>query len=179
MDLAEEDLPFTFEDRESLMIEHDSIYSHATAQFNYTTYDVRRDRDIVKAVGDKCDIMLPSYEDDSEHPFWYARVVGIYHLNVTHAPTNTKKERIAFLWVRWLGLDPEWKGGDAYDQLDRVGFVPFGGEDEPFSFVDPATVIRGCHLIPAYEFGRTMDLLPESQFRPEEGDYVNFYVNRY
>lgn len=123
--------------------------------------------------------MLPSYEDDSEHPFWYARVVGIYHLNVTHAPTNTKKERIAFLWVRWLGLDPEWKGGDAYDQLDRVGFVPFGGEDEPFGFVDPATVIRGCHLIPAYEFGRTMDLLPESQFRPEEGDYVNFYVNRY
>lgn len=178
MDKAEEDLPFTFEDRDSLEIEKDSIYSHATAQFNYTTYDVRRDRDIIKAHGDKCDIMLPSYEDGSDHPFWYARVIGIYHLNVTHAPTETTNTCIDFLWVRWFGLNPEWQGGDEYARLDRLGFVPYGGVDEAFGFVDPATVIRACHLIPAYEFGRTTDLLSESKFRPAEGDYVNYYVNR-
>lgn len=178
MDVAEEDLTFDIEDREMLKIENDSIYSHSTAQFNFTTYDVRRDRDVVKALGDKCDIMLPSYEDDGVHPFWYARVIGIFHLNVTHIPTNDIKRRIEFLWVRWLGVDPEWTGGQEFDRLDRVGFVPYGGQDEPFGFVDPATVIRACHLVPAFEFGCTMDLLPQSKFRPKEGDFVNFYVNR-
>lgn len=105
LDVAEEDLTFSMDDREQLKIENDSIYSHAIAQFNYTAYDVRRDRDIVKALGDKCDIMLPSYEDDSVHPFWYARVIGIYHMNVSHAPTDTSKQRIEFLWVRWFGVE--------------------------------------------------------------------------
>lgn len=122
--------------------------------------------------------MIPSYEEPASHPFWYARVIGIYHVNVTHLPTNNIKKRIDFLWVRWLGWDLGWKSGDTYDRLDRVGFVPFGGEDEPFGFVNPANVIRACHLIPAFEFGRTMDLLPESKYRDCEGNFVNFYVNR-
>lgn len=178
MDLAEEDLPFAMADRLHLVIENDSIYSHSTAQFNYTTYDVRRDRDLIKPGGAKCDIMLPSYEDSGDHPFWYARVVGVYHLKVTHLPTQTMKKRLDFLWVRWFGLDPQWKGGDSVCRLDRVGFVPSGGVDEPFGFVDPATVIRASHLIPAFEFGQTLDLLPQSKFRPADGDFVNYYVNR-
>lgn len=178
MDIADEDLTFNLEDRQQLRIENDSLYSHGTAQINYTTYDVRRDRDVVKSSGDRCDIILPSY-DNGGHPFWYARVIGIYHLRVTHAPTNTVNKRIEFLWVRWFGLDPQWRGGHSHYKLDRIGFVPYGGPDEPFGFVNPDSVIRACHLIPAFEFGRTMDLLPESIFRPKDGDYINYYVNRY
>ncbi|KAG8939614.1 hypothetical protein FRC04_006116 [Tulasnella sp. 424] len=42
-------------------------------------------------------------------------------------------------------------------------------------------MIRSCHLIPAFCFGLTKDLLPASDFHddPEDGDFVNYYVNQF
>lgn len=51
------------------------------------------------------------------------------------------------------------------------------------AFLDPAQVIRGTHLIPAFSEGRTSILLPETQSvarvrNPSEADdWTNFYVN--
>ena len=183
VDLAAEDLDFSDDQRLELEIENDSLYRHATAQFNFTTYNVSRERDVINPSTDKCNIMLATKEDttDRAHPFWYARVLGIFHARVTHPPLSIRRHRIPFLFIRWFGQDSEWRSGDKTCRLPRVGFVPFDGEagGPAFGFIDPATVIRGCHLIPAYAYGKTKDLLPPSAYRDPAGDWVNYYVNWY
>lgn len=182
LELASEDLEYTNQDRDKLEIVNNTLYQHATAQFNFTTYDVQRERDVINTNTSKNDIIVASREDSVEgrHPFWYARVLAVFHTRVSHEPTKNVCKRIDVLFVRWFGLDPEWESRHERCRLDRVGFVPFGGdEDGPaFGFLDPATVVRGCHMIPAFEEGRTTSLLPPSRFRDAAGDYVNYYVNK-
>ena len=60
---------------------------------NYTTYDVRRDRDTVNPNTHPY-VMLQSPEvGTSAHPYWYAQVLGIFHTNVSTnhpaAPINS------------------------------------------------------------------------------------------
>lgn len=86
---------------------------------------------------------------------------------------------MAVLWVRWLGLDPDYQGGWAARRLHRVGFVPDNGSSPAFGFLDPMAVVRAVHLQPAFQYGRTQDLLGRSVARPEyEGheDWRFFYV---
>ncbi len=79
------------EDLREISIENDKIYSHQTLRINFTTYDVRRDQDVVNPSGDKRFVMVKSQADDAEHQstedapftlFWFAEVLGIYHANV-------------------------------------------------------------------------------------------------
>jgi len=64
----------------------------------------------------------------------------------------------------------------------KIGFVP---EEDPsaFGFLDPALVIRACHLMPAFADGRTSELLrsgPSRARAPDEiDDWTNFYVGRF
>jgi len=58
-------------------------------------------------------------------------------------------------------------------------------EGGAFGFLDPSEVIRGAHLIPAFHYGRTPNLLPKSiARRPDQNDqdffyyYVNCFVDR-
>ena len=179
--LAAEDLDFSEAERDQLVIDNDILYEHATAQFNYTTYDARREYDIIKPKSDKSDIIVTSGEEDvAHHPFWYARVLGVYHTKVSYAPTGASRSRVDFLHIRWLGLDPEWNGGQDNRRMHRIGFVPFEGDAEgpAFGFIDPATVIRACHLIPAFTEEKTTALLPPSKFRDAAGEYVNYFVNQ-
>ena len=68
------------------------------------------------------------------------------------------------------------------DHYNQCGFVE-STDDFTFSFVDPADVIRGSHLIPAFNAGRSAVLIPHSHsiarcLKPEEVDvWLNFYVN--
>lgn len=66
--------------------------------------------------------------------------------------------------------------------LQLAPFNPFvffsGSGGEAFGFVDPAHIIRGCHLIPAFSHGRTDEYLPPSIVRDPEGDWRVFYANR-
>ena len=78
--------------------------------------------------------------------------------------------------------EPEYISGSHRAHLSKVGFV--GSMDEfAFSFVDPANVICGCHLVPAFHEGRTTDLLPVPKsisrcLNPgDNDDWVNYYVN--
>ena len=69
-------------------------------------------------------------------------------------------------------------------RLPAIGFVE-STDDFAFSFVDPANVVHGCHLIPAFDTGRSADLLPwpgsvARRFNPEDtddSDWLYFYVN--
>lgn len=175
----EDELPM--EDLQGIIIQHGRIYSHATACFNYTTYDVRREQDTINVHNQRCDILLRSYEDEDDasgHPYWYARVLGIFHARFFF-PGVRHPQRYDFLWVRWFGQDTEWTAGTKAMRLDRIGFVP-QSRPNVFGFVDPANIVRACHLIPAFNVGRTRSLLGPSLARDSpEGDWENYYVMRY
>ncbi|KAH8984066.1 hypothetical protein EDB86DRAFT_2750235, partial [Lactarius hatsudake] len=160
-------------------IQHNKIFSHATARYNYTTYDVRRDHDVINCNTTRRDVMLRACDDvPGQHPFWYARVLGIYHANV-YFGLESHPERIEFLFVRWFGHAPDWPGGPAARRLDRVGWVPEHDASGAFGFLDPARVVRACHLIPAFAEGKTTRLLSPSQMRDSQsGDWVHYYVSR-
>lgn len=173
---------FTPAQLSTVNIQHQRIHQHATATFNFTTYNVLRDQDTINSNTERHFVMLKSDETDEEgvpaHPYWYARVLGVYHANVYHRNERSPR-RCDFLWVRWLGRDPEWDSGPRHLRLDRVGYVP---EDYPeaFGFLDPAHVLRACHLIPAFALGKTTSLLRPSTARDsEDGDWTNYYVMRY
>ena len=172
----------TFSDAElrDVVIRDHFIYSHATAAFKFTTYDLRRDQDSMNTNSNRCDIMVPAFESSSEsdqatHPYWYARILKIHHVQVFFGGSRVS-ERMDFLFVRWFGRDMEWNGGPSTLRLDRIGFVP-STDREAFGFLDPTLVIRACHLVPAFKFGKTLGLLGPSLAREhEEGDWENYYV---
>ncbi|KAI0077095.1 hypothetical protein K474DRAFT_1662200 [Panus rudis PR-1116 ss-1] len=175
-------------DLDGVVIRNDRMYSHQIMQVNHTTYDMRREQDIIHIGTDRCDVMmLADNDDETAHPFWYARVLGIYHVEVhdlrqQSGPRLPPKQVIHFLYVRWFGEDIDWKGGWKTYRLDQVGFVP-STETGAFGFVDPADVIRGCHLIPAFTEQYTSDLLGPSNIARGEGsehqDWDRYYVNRF
>ena len=82
-----------------------------------------------------------------------------------------------FLWVWWFKRDESLPSFATTRQFDRVAFVPYDSPDkEPFGFIDPETVIQGCHLIPDFNTGRTRELMPALVFQDEGGDWKQFCV---
>ncbi|KZV89662.1 hypothetical protein EXIGLDRAFT_677825 [Exidia glandulosa HHB12029] len=157
------------------------LYLHRTLRLNYTTYDLRRDQDSINPRTDHRDIMFLSEDDRrNAHPYWYARVLNIFHLYVQRVDRPREPpQRVDVLWIRWFGEDTQWRDGWARRRLPRVGFVP-DTDPDAFGFLDPATVIRGCHLMPAVAEGRRSDLLPYDRSTArrdgEVDDWTNFYV---
>ena len=176
---------FSDSDRNTVRIVDNRIYSAKVLQVNYTTYDIRRDQDSMNP-RTNADVMVLSPETGpGAHPYWYAHVLGVFHARVLHTgplATNRSIQHMEFLWVRWFGVDPGHRYGHKAARLPKIGFVP---ESDPlaFGFLDPSLVLRGCHLIPAFNDGRTSDLLtaPLTAARPpdEVDDWVAFYVNMY
>lgn len=113
----------------------------------------------------------------NRHPFRYARVLAIYHANITFFDDARSKRR-DFLFVRWFELDPTWACGPSARRLERVRYLP-APDSAAFGFLDPACVIRACHIIPAFALGITSDFLDVSFARDTVlGDYMRHYVSR-
>jgi hypothetical protein len=177
---------FTDEERNTVCIAGERIYCCKTLRINYTTYDVRRDGNTINPTFYP-DIMVKSPETRPQaQPYWYARVIGIFHAmaSSSHQEVNNKSmQRMNFLWVRWFGVEPgRYRHGFRYAHLPKIGFVE-SRDEYAFTFLDPAQVIRGAHIIPAFSEGRTSALLPATRsvarvLNPdEEDDWLNFYVN--
>jgi hypothetical protein len=168
------------------MILNNRIYSHKVLRINYTTYDMRREQDSLNP-RTHADIMVLSQEPKTredgtpEHPYWYARIIGIFHAHVLHTGPNSRTsepQRMEFLWVRWFGLDQEHPSGWHTKRLHRVGFVD-GENEAAFGFVNPEQVIRAVHLMPAFHHGRGTSNLKPSIARPlteKDEDWVYYYV---
>ena len=92
--------------------------------------------------------------------------------------TSSDWQAIEFLWVRWFGQDFSTPTGFKARHLYRVGFIN-SKEVGAFGFLDPARVIRTCHLIPAFDLGKTSKLLRSSRFRDlKHGDWDAYFVSR-
>ena len=117
------------------------------------------------------------------HPYWYARVLGVFHVKVMHLgpeAQNRSVQHMEFLWVRWFGVEPSYRWGFKAARLPKIGFVP-DTDSSAFGFLDPSLVIRGCHLVPSFADGRTATLLNTSTLtaarQPDEtDDWMNYYV---
>ena len=60
-------------DRDSIYFKSDQIYLHKLARFQYMTYDIQRDQDVINpSMLHRDIIMLATTEDDQDHPFLYA-----------------------------------------------------------------------------------------------------------
>jgi hypothetical protein len=95
---------FTDVERNSVHIAGERIYRCKTVQINYTTYDIRRDRDTIN-IWLYPDIMVNSPETGpNAQPYWYARVIGVFHAIVSSTHPELKGMarshcQLDFLWV--------------------------------------------------------------------------------
>jgi hypothetical protein len=150
-----------------------------TPQVHYTTYDLRREYDTINP-RTHCDVMVLSGETKPQHAYWYARVLGIYHMNAwLNAEGRVKKHQIEVLFVRWLAPLSDHRSGMNCARLPKVAFVEESDRDA-FGFLDPGQVIRGAHLIPAFASGRgTTSLRHGKSFARQCGeldDWEAYYV---
>ncbi|KAK1225782.1 hypothetical protein PQX77_011262 [Marasmius sp. AFHP31] len=191
---------YTTDERSQLTFTNDTVFAHKTIRFNFNTYDRQRDQDSINSRlhPDVYTLSPDAVGNDSQHPYQYAQVVGTFHANVRLEPSLlTKKvpitKRVEFLWVRWYQIDTSYGSGFHAKRLYRLFFPP--PEDaNAFGFVDPADVIRGAHIIPAFHHGPSetgMRLAPTSLARQlmslnssgkrelEEEDWKFYYVGMF
>ena len=175
---------------------------HRSIRFHHTSYNMRREQDVVKPFlkisktnytitsgnSQRCNVMLAAIEEGdggreaSRNEFWYAQVMAVLHVVArdTSEPTSHFR-RLDMLWVRWLGVEPGFRGGFQKQRLERVGYVADSDEIGAFGFVDPSDVILACHLIPAFSHGRRLQepILANSFCQDPNGDWSFFYPSRY
>ena len=155
-------------DAEQLYFHSDRIYDHNILHINFTSYDVRRETDIVNPKTSRRDVMCLRRLDDEEQPedseatpqplpqqhqFLHARVLRIFHTNVIYrgrGSSDLRRRRFDFLLVRWFEFA---ESSPALNRLDRLILSPVGGEHS-IGFLDPADVLRASHVVPRYSLGR-------------------------
>src|ERR1700724_836981 len=101
---------------------------------NYTTYDLRCAQDSLNSRTHADIMVLSQDEDNNSHPYWYARVVGIFHAMVFHSgplSCSSEPQHMEFLLVRWFGRNSSkaYRGGWKRKRLHQIGFVD--DEDSP------------------------------------------------
>lgn len=163
---------------ERVFIKGDTLYEHPLLTIDYTTYDLKRERDPIHLnFGNQAVLVYSPTSQDAE-PWLYAHIIAIYHVFAC-AVINPEPKRLELLWVRWMQRDPPQLTGPNARQYTRVSFTPHSDvPGEAFGFVDPSHVIRGCHIIPAFNLQRTCDRLGPSMARDAKGDWRAFYANR-
>ncbi|KAG2045967.1 hypothetical protein BDR06DRAFT_1040545 [Suillus hirtellus] len=143
-------------------------------------------QDIINPSTSHCNIMLLGHasEDSNatseQHPYLYARILGVYHVNVTYIGPGIIRyhsHRIDFLWVRWYQYVDE--GSSQCPSLDRVCFPPMA-ELDAFGFVDPNDILRCCHAIPQFsQHLRHLDGKGVSHCAQDQLDWKFYYINRF
>ncbi|KAK0243613.1 hypothetical protein EDD85DRAFT_918032 [Armillaria nabsnona] len=172
---------FTDLHRQNLIIVDNRLYSHQILRINYTTYDARRNQDSINPCTHS-DIMALSpfmqadFDSNNDaHPYLYARVIGIFHAT----SIDRTAKNLQFLWVRWYAFDSSIPSGFRAKHLPCIGFLP-GDDPQAFGFVDPNDVLHASHVMPAYVYGQTSDILPPSICRrsnENDMDWAHYYVD--
>ena len=179
------DATFTSADRLTVRLHNETIFRVHTARINYTTYDLRWAYDTINPRTHPFVMVASPESAPGSHPFWYAAVIGIFHAQVQHIGKDSRDYRprqMEFLWVRWLGTIPGHSFGRRQARLPKIGFIP-DSDEFAFGFLDPSLVLRGCHLLPAFNDGRTTELLTttsssitEARSSSELDEWAYYYV---
>ena len=116
------------------------------------------------------------------HPFWYAKVLGIFHTNVVYMEQGNHDlhpRQMEFLWVWWYKLKKV--GSWVPLRLDEVYF-PSILDNDSFGFLDPSDILRVCHIISCFKMGHVgSEDQPEaelSESTQKKHDWKVYYVNR-
>jgi hypothetical protein len=171
----------------NVFLNNDRIYRHQIMSIHYTSYDVWRRREIIHTGPGKttayCDIMGllatdDNLDDSDVSRFWFAHVLGIFHVNVIYTgdgSSDLSPRRLDFLWVRYYSS----YGRTNPCSLDRLKFPPVA-EKESFGFLDPGCVLRCCHIIPAFHIGKRNITAREgiSGTARNHEDWKLYYINR-
>ncbi|KAJ3525624.1 hypothetical protein NMY22_g10496 [Coprinellus aureogranulatus] len=172
----------------NVTIKGDRIYTHKIMRIKYTTYDARRDEDIIHLETDQCNLMLGNPEfvyGSTTSPFQYCKVIAILHAEVGYAGALGRLRDssqylytpLEILWVRWYDAVPG--PGQAASVLNKVKLRPIDKEDG-HGFIDPLNALRACHLIPQFALGRRFpDGHGKSQLAQDEADWECYYVNHF
>jgi hypothetical protein len=114
------------------------------------------------------------------HPFRYAKVLGLYHADVSyvgHLPGGGRDmvpHRVEFLWVRWY----QYLGRQNVHSLDRVD-LPSMAAPTSFGFLDPSEVLRAAHIVPHFALGKWRnDGVATSALANDTSPYKAYYINR-
>ncbi|THV06114.1 hypothetical protein K435DRAFT_849214 [Dendrothele bispora CBS 962.96] len=182
---------FTDLDCQHLTFVSNRIYKHKYLRVNYTSYDLRREQDSINPRTQPDIMMLAGDSDDSDHPYWYGRIVSLFHVRVRHLgprSRNTSEQKMDVAWVRWYHYDSTYESGWQAKQLHGLHFYP-SPSPEAFGFIDPAQIIRAVHILPCFTHGRTEEYLPaesvgrvyqtfdNGQYSVEESDWKYYYIN--
>jgi hypothetical protein len=149
LDISHCDQTFTDGECNTVIIPNNTVYSVQTMQVHYSTYDMRRKYNTLRA---HSDVMVLSGETSPSHPYWYACVLGIYHMDTWLEGTgHTKKQQLEVLYIRWLAplISSDYQSGMQCARLPKVAFIDEFDQDA-FGFLDPGQVIQRAHLIPAF-----------------------------
>lgn len=176
----------------NLSLQGQRLYAHQLLYINYTTYDVRRNQDIIHVNTPQSNVLLLNEEffkeplSSSLHPYLYAKVLGVYHVNVSYLgdlPDGTQDltpHRFDLAWIHWYELlDPEeeWEVEPEFT-MDRLGFQSLDS-DGALDFVDPADIVRAVHLIPHFANGHLDPVeIPRSKRFPAQGPWKAYYINK-
>ncbi|KAH6912283.1 hypothetical protein BKA70DRAFT_1098711, partial [Coprinopsis sp. MPI-PUGE-AT-0042] len=179
---------FSDDDLDKVIIINNTLFRHKVLRINYTTYDGRRAQDSLNP-RTHADVLLLAHEDPNEdgtptHPYWYARIIGVFHAKVLYNDPQRRAVRprdMDFLWIRWLGPTKGRATGWAARRLPQVSFVIEKKDPSPaFGFLDPSVVIRGIHLIPDFAHGTVTNGIRKTITRQagmETRDWAYFYLN--
>ncbi|KAG2072996.1 hypothetical protein BDR04DRAFT_1011864, partial [Suillus decipiens] len=74
---------FTDAEQNSVLITDNKLFEHSILWVNYTTYDLRCKQNSINP-RTHADLMVMSHEEEWTHPYWYACLIRIFHVNVEH-----------------------------------------------------------------------------------------------
>jgi hypothetical protein len=153
------------------------LYFHATAKFNFTTYDLCREQDFLSMNNNK-KFVLVSTPGAEPHPWRYAHVLKILHVNAYLASASQETaRRIDMLWVQWFETDPDHDFGAPVLRLECLRYLEIASE-EAFGMIDPAMVICAVHVEPAFAHGMIHTTSPSIARNSPGGNWKYHYVGR-
>jgi hypothetical protein len=101
--------------RSTIQFQSNRVYRLATLQLEYTTYDCRRAQDSIGVNGEHCDVFMAAGDSNDaagNHPYWYARVLSIFHARVQYpGAADVNGDKMDFLFVRWFKHDSMGRAG--------------------------------------------------------------------
>ena len=133
---------FSDEEQDSIKFVGNCIYMHQVFCINYTTYNLRHAQDSIN-IRNHPYVMTLGHEDEDDgtksHLYWYAKVLGIFYVNVRHSG-HMETKHMDFLWVHWFGHDLDHKGGFSTCQLHCIGLTD-SKDFTSYRFLNPSDVL--------------------------------------